>query len=88
MKLDLTQSVAADIYCWEDGKPWTGPTWASADGFAIILCPDCGEIDEVGKFFEPSTVYSNMGTPGDNEPDGKHRGCQVCKSRGFLFVGL
>jgi hypothetical protein len=88
MKLDPTQSVAADIYYGEDGKPWIGLTWPSADGIAIILCPECGEIDEEGKFFEPNTVYSNLRVPGGNESDGTHLGCQVCKSNGFLFVGL
>lgn len=88
MMLDRNDAIEADIYCWEDGKPWRGPTWPLNDGVAVILCPDCGEIDEDGKFFAKNTVYSNMGDPGDNELDGTHRGCNVCKSRGFMFVGL
>jgi hypothetical protein len=59
MKLDPKMAVEADIFCWEDGKPSRGPTWPRVDGVAIILCPDCGEIDEDGRFFERNTVYSN-----------------------------
>jgi hypothetical protein len=46
MKLDPKVAVEADIFCWGDGKPWRGPTWPLVDGVAIILCPDCGEIEE------------------------------------------
>lgn len=88
MKLDTKQAVVANIYCWEDGGPWRGPTWPSANGTAIILCPDCGEIDKKGKFFEANTVYSNMGDLGDNDESGEHNGCNVCKSHGYMFVGL
>ena len=88
MKLDPKMAVEADIFCWEDGKPWRGPTWPLVDGVAIILCPDCGEIDEDGGFFEPNTVYSNLGSPGDNDPDGTHPRCNMCKSAGYMFVGL
>lgn len=88
MTLDKTQSIPADIYAWEDGKPWKHMAWPTDSGVAIILCTDCGEIDETAKFFPINTVYSNMGTPGDNATDGSHLGCNVCKSLGFLYVGM
>lgn len=88
MKLDPKMAVEADIFCCEDGKPRRGPTWPLVDGVAIILCPNCGEIDKDGRFFELNTVYSNLGGPGDNDPDGTHLRCNMCKSAGYMFVGL
>lgn len=88
MQLSRADAIEADIFCWEDGKPWRGPTWPTEDGLAIMLCRDCGEIDEAGEHFKPGTVYSNMGEKGDNEPGGRHRGCNVCKSHGYLYIGI
>lgn len=76
MQIDLAHAIDADIFAYEDGKPYVGRTWPSDAGVAIILCPDCGEIDETGEFFEQNTVYSNL----DN--------CIGCKCQGFMLVGI
>jgi hypothetical protein len=88
MKLNPSAAVTADIYADEDGRPYTDATWPLDCGVAIILCPDCGEIDESGEFFEVNTVYSNMGDLGDNDENGEHNGCNECKSHGYVMVGI
>lgn len=85
--LDPSKAQEADIFCWEDGKPWRAPIWPMPGGYAIYLCEDCGEIDEDGEFFEKNTVYSNMGDPGDTF-EGEHNGCNCCKSLGYRYVGM
>lgn len=79
MILDISEAVAADIFVYDDGKSYEGLTWPNANGTAIILCPDCGELDDNGE------VYSTFGDPltctqGDR--------CNVCKCHGYMRIGL
>ena len=50
MTLDPSAAVEADIFVAEDGRPWRAPTWPSADGVAVILCPSSGELDDEGHY--------------------------------------
>jgi len=77
MTLDPSAAVEADIFVAEDGRPWRAPTWPSADGVAVILCPSSGELDDEGHLF------CLLGGPGDGE-----NGCIECKGAGYVFVGL
>lgn len=85
MKLDPAEAVIADIYAYDDGVSYEGPTWPSADGVAVIICNDCGEIDIDGRWAEKNTVYSTFGDPDTcTEMDR----CNTCKCYGFLLVGI
>jgi len=64
-------------------KHYEGRTWPTDDGFAYIICHDCGERDEKGRFFEKNTVYTTRGDFTD-PPDER---CNVCKGYGFLGTG-
>ena len=75
--LDPSAAVEADIFVAEDGRPWRAPTWPSADGVAVILCPSSGELDDEGH------PFCLLGGPGDRE-----NGCIECKGAGYMFVGL
>jgi hypothetical protein len=75
--LDPSAAVEADIFVAEDGRPWRAPTWPSADGVAIILCPRGGELDDEGH------PFCLLGGPSDGE-----NGCIECKGAGYMFVGL
>lgn len=76
MILEPQSAIDADIYCRKNGKPYTGQTWPTEDGVAIILCPSCGKLDENNRPFS---------LPG--EPSDGVNGCVECKSLGYLFVG-
>jgi len=87
LKLDPAKAVPAMISSDENADPeafYEGRTWPTEDGFAYIICRDCGELDEEGQFFEKNTVYS---TRGDFTAHPDER-CNVCKGYGFLRVGL
>ncbi len=89
LKLDPAKAVPAMISHQydENADPeafYEGRTWPTEDGFAYIICHDCGELDEEGRFFEKNTVYS---TRGDFTAHPDER-CNVCKGYGFLRVGL
>jgi hypothetical protein len=68
-------AVEADIFVAEDGRPWRAPTWPSADGVALILCPSGGELDDEG---DP---FCSLGGPGDGE-----NGCIECKGAGMSLL--
>ena len=89
LKLDPAKAVPAMIsYQYDDNADseafYEGRTWPTEDGFAYIICRDCGELDEEGRFFEKNTVYP---TRGDFTAHPDER-CNVCKGYGFLRVGL
>jgi hypothetical protein len=89
LKLDPAKAVPAMISCQSDEKAdpeafYEGRTWPTEDGFAFIICRDCGELDEEGRFFEKNTVYTTRGDL-TAHPDKR---CNVCKGFGFLRVGL
>jgi hypothetical protein len=89
LKLDPAKAVAAMISCQSDEKAdreafYEGRTWPTEDGFAYIICRNCGELDEKGQLFEKNTVYP---TRGDLTAHTNER-CNVCKGFGFLRVGL
>ena len=89
LKLDPAKAVPAMIsYQYDDNADseafYEGRTWPTEDGFAYIICRDCGELDEEGQFFEKNAVYS---TRGDFTAHPDER-CNVCKGYGFLRVGL
>jgi len=89
LKLDPAKAVPAMISYQhhENADPeafYEGRTWPTEDGFAYIICHDCGELDEEGQFFEKNTVYTTLGDF-TAYPDER---CNVCKGYGFLRVGL
>jgi len=89
LKFDPAKAVPAMIsYQYDENADpeafYEGRTWPTEDGFAYIICHDCGELDEQGQLFEKNTVYS---TRGDFTAHPDER-CNVCKGYGFLRVGL
>jgi pimeloyl-ACP methyl ester carboxylesterase len=89
LKLDPAKAVPAMIsYQYDENADpeasYEGRTWPTEDGFAYIICRDCGELDEEGQFFEKNTVYT---TRGDFTAHPDER-CNVCMGYGFLRVGL
>jgi hypothetical protein len=89
LKLDPAKAVPAMIsYQYDENADpeafYEGRTWPTEDGFAYIICRDCGELDEEGQFFEKNTVFT---TRGDFTAHPDER-CNVCKGFGFLRVGL
>jgi hypothetical protein len=87
LKLDPAKAVPAMISYQhhENADPeafYEGRTWPTEDGFAYIICHDCGELDEEGQFFEKNTVYP---TRGDftARPDER---CNVCKGYAFSRI--
>jgi len=45
-----------------DPKPLRGADLANEDGFAYVICRDCGELDEEGQFLEKNTLHDSGGT--------------------------
>ena len=89
LKLDPAKAVPAMIsYQYDENADpeafYEERTWPTEDGFAYIICRDCGELDVEGQFFEKNTVYT---TRGDFTAHPDER-CNVCKGYGFLRVGL
>lgn len=79
MFVDPAASIQAEIHAvYEDGIPYVARVWAADDPFAVILCHDCGELDET-----TGEIFSTWGTPDACTEDDR---CNVCKCRGFLFI--